>query len=48
VSKEATYTTSPDLIEAGMKRCDECGQLLPIEHSNCAECGAFVVMFVVR
>lgn len=40
------FETSHALKNAGMKRCDECGEINPIERNACIECGAIIVMFV--
>lgn len=44
----ARYLTKPTMIDAGMKCCDECGELSAIETQICIDCGAFIVMFVDR
>jgi hypothetical protein len=46
--KIGRHLTPPHLIDSGMKRCDECGELAPIESKTCLDCGAFIVMFVDR
>lgn len=43
--KEPIYTTKA-LVASGMKRCDECGALNPLEKQICAECNGTIVMFV--
>lgn len=45
-NKPDPITTPPNLIAAGLKRCDECGELSPLEINTCDACGAFIVMFV--
>ena len=44
--KEWPYQTPRHIVDAGMKLCDECAALNPLENQRCCECGEFIVMFV--
>lgn len=46
--KEWPHKTPKHLADAGMKICDECGALNPLEAHRCVECSQIIVMFVDR
>lgn len=39
-------TTPRHLIDGGLKLCDECGHINPLESQLCALCNNTIVMFV--
>ena len=40
------HKTPRSVADAGMKCCDECGTLNPLEAQLCTECSTTIVMFV--